>query len=273
MLRPTERRQHILSDIDHIDDNMIPQLSEKYGVSEMTIRRDLKLLEEDGVIKRTYGGAVRWSPHDSEQSVIAREEREVLSTGQKINIARYAAEHYVSDGDIIILEGGTTTTMMVPFLIGKEGLTIVTNGLRTAGELWRLMADSAMILCAGGILRAESQTFVGPLTEHFFAEINANRLFLSATGLTLEKGITDPNILETQVKRAMIESASEVVVMLDSSKFGRKSLMRVLEFPEIDHLITDWNAPQSLLDGLRQRDVDVQIVPPPREGMISDLKE
>jgi DeoR/GlpR family transcriptional regulator of sugar metabolism len=259
LLKPLERRQRIINDIDLLDDNIIPRLSQKYGVSEMTIRRDLKVLEETGLIKRTYGGAVRWPLAAAEPTLVARDKRQTLASAQKLRIARYAAEQLVDRNDIIILEGGTTATAMAPFLGDKEDLTVVTNGLATAEELRRHLPLSATILSTGGILRPESSTCVGPIAERFFREFNANRLFLSASGVTLEDGITDPKMLETQVKRAMIDSARQVIMLIDSSKFGLRSLMRVIEFQEIDLLVTDGDAPEALLAGLRARGVEVVV--------------
>jgi DeoR/GlpR family transcriptional regulator of sugar metabolism len=233
----------------------------------MTIRRDLRYLEENGHIKRTYGGAIRWPPSPSDSSVLDRERREEIAARRKVSIARYAAEHLVEDGDIIILEGGTTVTAMIPYLADREELTVVTNGLRTTEELRRHLPLDATILCTGGILRPESSTFVGPATERFFREFHAHRLFLSATGLTLRAGITDPKILETQVKRAMINSASEVIMLLDSSKFGVKSLMNVLELKEITLFITDQDAPAEFIEELQQHGVRVQIAPELRHDM------
>src|SRR5215207_1509470 len=110
MLKPSDRREQILRDIDQLDDNMIPTLSKKYGVSEMTIRRDLQVLEDTGVIRRTYGGAVRWPQSAREPIVVAREKREMLARAQKAAIAGYAARALVGDGDSIVLEGSTTVT-------------------------------------------------------------------------------------------------------------------------------------------------------------------
>src|SRR5919107_1098054 len=104
MPTPTERRQQIVKDIDVLDDKVIPRLSRKYGVSEMTIRRDLKALEEIGLIKRTYGGAVRWPPAGAEPQLQPRDKRQAIAAAQKLLIARYAAEELVADDDIIILE-------------------------------------------------------------------------------------------------------------------------------------------------------------------------
>ncbi len=260
MLKPLERRQQIVKDIDTFEDNhIILRLSQKYGVSEMTIRRDLKVLEDNGVIKRTYGGAVRWPAVQIEPPLLARDKRVPLATSQKTRIARYAAQNLVESGAIFILEGGTTATAMAPYLADQDDLTVVTNGLATAEELRRHMPWSATVLCPGGILRPDSCTFVGPITERFFREFHAHRLFLSATGLTLREGVTDPNILEIQVKRAMAGSAQAVVLLMDSSKFGVRSLMKVIDWSEVHTLVTDDGAPAEMLDSLRGHGVKVII--------------
>jgi DeoR/GlpR family transcriptional regulator of sugar metabolism len=261
MTRPEERRQQIIKDIDALDDKSIARLSQKHGVSEMTIRRDLKLLEESGVIKRIYGGAVRW-PVAAPDGLIAHDKRQTLALAQKNQIARYAARELVQEGDNIILEGGTTATAMAAYLADKNDLTVVTNGLATAEELRRYLPLSATIITAGGILRPESSTLVGPVTERFFGEFHASRLFLSATGLTLREGITDPKMLEIQVKRAMIRAAQEVIMLMDSSKFGVRSLMKVIDFQEIHLLITDEGVSPALLEELRIKDVEVVVAPP-----------
>jgi DeoR/GlpR family transcriptional regulator of sugar metabolism len=261
MLKPPARRQQILRDIDLLDENLIPRLSQKYGVSEMTIRRDLRALESTGLIRRTHGGAVRWPQDSAEQLVLAREKRQMLAMAQKAAIAAYAARELVHDGDSIVLEGSTTVTGMVAHLGDRHDLTVVTNSLFTAEEMRRRLSRGATLLCAGGILRPESSTFIGHVAERFFRELHVRRLFLSATGLTLQGGITDPQLLETQVKRAMIESASEVIVLIDSSKFGARSLTRVIDFSEITLLITDEGAPAEMVAGLREQGVRVAVVP------------
>ena len=260
MLRPVERRQQILRDITEVDGSLIPKLSEKYAVSEMTIRRDLKALEEKGLIKRTWGGAILWSSARSEPLVLSRERRQRLHMRRKEAIARHAASHWVRDGDILIMEGGTTVTAMAQFLQPYEELTVVTNGLYTADKLQRNLRSNATIICTGGILGPESSTFVGPMTEQFFREFHGQRLFLSATGLTLQAGITDPKMLETQVKRAMIECADEIILLLDSTKFGVKSLMTVLDLDRVSRLITDDRAPAEIVDQLCGRGIAVTVV-------------
>jgi DeoR/GlpR family transcriptional regulator of sugar metabolism len=273
MVRPSERRQQILQDIGaqdigSIDDGLIPTLSAKYKVSEMTIRRDLKILEENGLIKRTWGGAVLWSTAMNGPAVVGRATRGQLRKAQKEAIARCAVQCFVGDGDIIIMEGGTTVTAMARYLRHREALTVVTNGLHTAEMLQRMLPPDSTVICSGGILRPESSTFVGPTTEQFFREFHARRLFLSATGLTLETGVTDPRVLETQVKRAMVESAGSVVLLLDSSKFGVKSLVTIIDSGAVSHIVTDEGAPPEMVQALREQGVDV-IIAPARAGAVS----
>jgi DeoR/GlpR family transcriptional regulator of sugar metabolism len=258
-LLPPQRRQLILKDIYNLGAGLVTDLSEKYGVSEMTIRRDLMALEEEGYVQRTHGGAIR-QPAPPDVHVLAREKRVKLFAAQKTAIAHYAATHLVADSDIVILEGGTTVTAMIPFLAEREDLTVVTNGLYATNELQRHLRPSSAVICAGGILRKESSTFVGPVAERFFREFHANKLFLSATGLTLPTGVTDPNMVETQVKRAMVASASKVFVLLDSSKFGVKSLMTVALLDEVSLLITDDRAPGETLQALGAQGVNVHVV-------------
>jgi DeoR/GlpR family transcriptional regulator of sugar metabolism len=257
----SQRRQRILEDINSYGVGVVTTLSEKYCVSEMTIRRDLKALEEAGYIVREYGGAVRLQERVAEIHVVAREKRHKLAAAHKVAIARYAAQELVADGDILIIEGGTTAAAMVPYLVDKEHLTIVTNGLATCSDLHRFMSASATIIAVGGILRPVSSTFVGPVAERFFHDFHVNKLFLSATGLTLEAGATDPNMLETQVKKAMISASSQVILLMDSSKCHVKSLMTVLPVHEIDILVIDQECPPDLLQKLQARGVDVRIAP------------
>lgn len=251
-----QRRQQIIDAIIADGATSITTLSERYNVSEMTIRRDLKLLEEEGALRRTHGGALRAGGSTVEPRYAAKQK---VYAARKARIAQYAAEHFVAEGDTVLLEGGTTVTAMAQFLKASPGLTAVTNGLYTTNELRSLLPHTTVI-CTGGMLRDVSFTFVGPQPEAFLREFHAHTLFLSATGLTLEDGLTDPNMLEIQVKKVMVATARRVVILLDSSKFGVQSLAMVLR-PESSHiLITDQHAPQSMLQALRERGVDVRIV-------------
>jgi DeoR/GlpR family transcriptional regulator of sugar metabolism len=251
-----QRRRQILEDLESSSTRTIRELSQKYSVSEMTIRRDLQLLEQEGQVQRTHGGVLLRGTAAVEPRYAAKQKQHAVQKGR---IARYAAEQLVADGDIIVLEGGTTVTAMARYLAGKQYLTAVTNGLYTASELRHLLPH-ATVICTGGILRDVSFTFVGPLPERFFSEFYANKLFISATGLTLEAGFTDPNMLETQVRKAMIASARQIIMLLDSSKFGVQSLTTVLPAASPHILVTDEGAPPDMVQALGRGGVDVRIV-------------
>lgn len=249
---PETRRQRILAELDDIEGDLIPRLSERYGVSEMTIRRDLKVLEEAGLVIRTYGGAVRW-PTWKRRGVVARKAKEA--------IARFAAGSLVSDGDTIILEGGTTVAAMCDFLADKQGLTIGTNGFWTLAALHHVLGSDATLLSCGGILQPDTSTFVGPTAKQFFRGLHVDRVFLSATGLTAETGATDPKMLEVEIKRAMAEAAREVILLLDSSKLGVRSLLTVLEVEETTLVVTDSGASPEVVAALQARGLPVEVVP------------
>jgi DeoR/GlpR family transcriptional regulator of sugar metabolism len=260
-MNPAERQQQILREIDQIEDNLIPHLSQKYGVSEMTIRRDLKVLEEAGHIIRTHGGAVRWRPQKSDLMASAWQERQAKARRRKTAIARYAAHQLVSEGDIIVLEGGTTITAMAEYLARYENLTVVTNGHFTTSALMRWLPATNNIICTGGILQFQTASFAGPVTRRFLQDFHGHRAFLSARGLSLEAGFTDPQMVEIEVKQQMAAAVSEVIMLIDSSKFGVNSLMTVLPLEQITTLVTDSQASDNMLEALQTRGVEVVIAP------------
>ncbi len=250
------RQRQILQEIVRSGFGNIADLSQKFGISEMTIRRDLRILESEGSVRCTRGGAVIVQSSQAVEPLYAVKEQS--HTRQKTNIARYAAQHFVNDNDVIALEAGTTVGAMVEFLADKQNLTVVTNGLRTTNLLHQF--PNITTICTGGILRSPSSTFVGPVAESFFSEFYVNKLFLSGQGFTLDAGVTDPQMIDTQVKKAMIAAASQVIVMIDSSKFGTKSMTPVIATKDIPHLLTDDYLPTDTLRELEAIGVKVHVV-------------
>ena len=252
---PAQRVQRVMEDIKLNGVRTVNQLSKEYKVSEMTIRRDLKLLEDRGFITRTHGGALtnKLAPEELQFA-----QKQGLHKTEKSPIARYAATHFVSDADIISMEGGTTVAGMVAHMGDHRNVTVMTNGLHTLFEL-QGMARNNTIISTGGILRDVSNTLVGPVAEAHFREFNASKVFLSATGWTADSGFTDPNVLEIQVKKAMAKSAGKVIMLLDSSKFGTVSLARFLDAYAVDVIITDKIIPDDLHDRFTRENIDICI--------------
>ena len=249
------RRSRILEVVDEKGSVTTEQLVEQLDVSLMTIWRDLTALDSEGRLRKIRGGATRMvKGRDVEPLFVSKQ---VVNRQRKEQIAQYAATTLVADNDILFLEAGTTVAAMVKYF-QQRNLTILGNGLGTMNELSNRLPDMN-VYCCGGMLRDVAQTFVGPQAEEFFQRMNARTCFLSATGFTFIEGITDPNPLEIQVKRSMAKSAERVVMLLDSTKFGLKSLSRTLTVDEVDILVTDADAPQEYLAQIAQAGVDVRI--------------
>ncbi|MBC8078969.1 MAG: DeoR/GlpR transcriptional regulator, partial [Gorillibacterium sp.] len=228
-----QRKKCILKYIMQNGGGSITQLSELLKVSEMTVRRDLKILDDEGLIQRTHGGALQANNSSHEPRY---DEKKGFHHEVKETIARYAVEHFVKQDSVIIMEGGTTVTCMANYLNQCQRLTVVTNGLNTLGML-KSQIPHTSVLCCGGMLRDISHTFVGPLAEQFFEGIHAHYVFFSTSGLAMDHGFTDPNMLEVQVKKAMCRAAKTKVMLVDSTKFGKWSLQTTFAIREIDILI------------------------------------
>jgi len=236
------------------------ELSERLQVSSMTVWRDLKQLEGQGLLKRVRGGAAAIPPAASHSSLHAHFQlNPAVFSPIKSRIGRYAAHFLVEANDNIILEGGTTVSSMVPYL-DQQNLTLLTNGMNTM-MLAAPLIDRMRVLCCGGVLNKYADSFIGPQAEAFFSEFRVNKVFLSASGMTLEDEFTDPEPLYTTLKDAMRCSAEKVIVLIDSSKFGKRTLNQVMRFSEVNILVTDSGAPQYMLDAISEKGIEVHIAP------------
>jgi DeoR/GlpR family transcriptional regulator of sugar metabolism len=253
---PEQRRLLIRQMILQAGSVNTEELATRFGVSYMTIWRDIALLEEDGRIHRVRGGAIR--PETGASAEPAYFSKQTVRSHEKEAIARYAAQHLVRDDEILILEAGTTVAAMIKYLT-QTSLTIVTNGVQTILEAMPRLSSMTVMNC-GGILRDPAHTFVGPHAERFFENLSAHTLFLGATGLSLPEGITDPNPLEIQIKRAMAASAARIVLLIDSSKFGVRSLLPIVSLTAVDEIVTDDQAPADYVGQLREMGINVHVV-------------
>ncbi|MBN2650787.1 MAG: DeoR/GlpR transcriptional regulator [Spirochaetales bacterium] len=230
-----QRQSKILELLKDEEFLSIKKLHEIFDISPMTLWRDLKFLEENGKISRLHGGVTLTNNLNSGENHFT--EKSIVNKAQKRAIVKYAAQNLIEQDQIIILEGGTTVCEIVNFL-KKEQMTILTNSLKIMDDACRLMPELTLI-SSGGILREISRTLVGPTAETFFKNYQADTLFLSGVGFDIEYGITDPHPLDIQVKQAMLKSCNKVIGLFDSSKFGKKSLMKVADVKCLDTLITD----------------------------------
>ena len=258
---PEARRRHLLGYLARAGSAAIVDLSARYHVSSMTIRRDLRKMHDEGLVTLTHGGVV-FDGDAPERREIQRLTRDHNRAGEKRAIGRHAAARFVKDKDVLLLGAGSTVRAILPFLKRKGNLQVLSNSLRTV-ELLRKTLPSATVMSAGGILSADTLNFVGPATERFFEDFFARVAFISGAGLSLRAGLTDSNLLEASVKQAMIRSAERTVVLLDSSKLGTTAAAQILAIDEIKTLVTDAGIAPDQQRQLLDMGIDVQVAPLP----------
>ncbi|WP_138418275.1 DeoR/GlpR family DNA-binding transcription regulator [Aquibacillus sediminis] len=255
MLFEQERQQKITNYVEKNGRASVQELCKEFEVSESTIRRDLKVLEDNELIQRAHGGAiakngVNFEPTFSEKSDRFLEEKKA--------IAKKAVE-FIHEGDTVLLDAGTTTRLLVDEMKALSIITVVTNSVVFANELENYPKIEVVLL--GGKLRTETLALVGPLTELCLNQIHVDKGFIATNGIDLEVGLTTPNLTEAATKRKMIEQSNQVIVMTDHSKFNRHSFAKFGTIEQIDYCITDDKAPNEVLRALEQKGIKTIMSP------------
>lgn len=246
-----DRRNKIISLLEDSGKVKVDELSERFDVSSVTIRNDLDYLEDHKIAFRIYGGAI---PYDKVGQETHLNQKKKKNINQKKQIGRAAAE-FVDDGDSIILDSGTTTCQVASNLRNKKDLTILTNAINIALELADI--ENFSIMLTGGTLREQSYALVGPDAERIMKTYSFDRLFLGVDGVDLDAGLTTPTASEGNLKRLMVEQASEVTVVTDSSKCDRRKLTRICQIDEIDRFVTDQDIPEAYVNYLESNTVEI----------------
>ncbi len=256
-MMPAERLSKILESINENGSANIEELTKLVSVSESTVRRDLKKLAENGLLIRTHGGAVKKSSSTTfEQQA---QNKRLLQQEEKEQIGKMAAE-YISDGESVLLDSGTTTLALARYLKEKRGLTVITYDLRIALET-ELSSDSSLVV-TGGIRRDGFDLLVGSQTENLIHNLSVDKAFLGADAIDLEMGVTNAGFAEASIKQEIIKSAKEVILIADYTKFGKTGLIKVASLEEIDHIITDYQVDQNYLEKIERLGVRVKIAYP-----------
>ena len=214
----------------------VSDLTQRLGVSDMTIRRDLEVLARDGLVEKVHGGAVL--PGTPAGQELGFEAKLVLEQPEKTGIARAAAS-LVTPGTAIAVAAGTTTFALAQCLLDVPGVTIVTNSLRVT-NLFGGTADSVVL--TGGV-RTPSDALVGPVADLTIRSLHFDLLFLGCYGFDTDAGLTTPNLAEAETNRALMRVARRVVVLADHTKWGLVSLSSFARLSEVDVLITDGMLP------------------------------
>jgi DeoR family transcriptional regulator, aga operon transcriptional repressor len=249
-----ERRRDILEILNRDGRVLVVDLAKQFRTSQVTIRKDLDVLQASGRIYRSHGGAL--PVRESALEDPSLREKEKLHRKEKLQIAA-AAARMVREGQVVILDSGTTTTAIARALRKFENLTIITNAVNIAAEL---SGSSLEVILTGGTLRKNSFSLVGPIAEETLSRLNADILFLGVDGFDVQHGMTTPNLLESKVNRAMMDVARVVVAVCDSSKFGRRTLSSIAPTADVHHLITDRGIPKSDMAALKKAGIQITLI-------------
>src|SRR5215469_2586490 len=236
---PDPRRQQILNILEETGTLNVTELADRFGVSLVTIRKDLDDMGAEGLLDRTFGGAVFSHRSRFNRSFLqrAQEHRQ-----EKLAIATAALE-YIEDGDTIILDAGTTTLALAQVLREKvKSVFVITCSVPVALELSSAGYD---ILLLGGMVRNKSLALLGRETLRIIERYRADKAFLGSTGFTAEMGHSTPNPDDAQIKEALIRIADKTYVLVDSSKYGHNCLTSFAHLPDVHLTITDSGLPRN----------------------------
>jgi DeoR family transcriptional regulator of aga operon len=229
----TDRHQLILQKLQEDGKVDIQELSDALQVSGVTIRKDLKLLEEKKLLYRTKGGGSTQNPYTVERPI---NEKEFIKSEEKKKIAK-AAETLIGLNDSIIIGSGTTAFELTRYIHPPQHLTVITPALKVALELCnRPFVD---VLQIGGLIHQTSSAAAGSFAERLLDDISCGVLFIGVDGIDPEFGLSITNLTEASLNRKMIHLAQTVVVMADSSKFNRRGIGRICSLEQVDYIITD----------------------------------
>lgn len=254
----SDRRRMIVELVQESGSKTVAELCSLFDVSEMTIRRDLRDLDREGVIRRVHGGAVSSLGRSYEPPYTIRSTR---NAEIKRAIGRKAAELIV-DGDSIALDVGTTTLEIAQALQGKHNLTIITASLSIANEIVSNLSltSEVRLILTGGIVRSGELSMIGNIAAQTYADFHVDKAFIGVGGISEEDGLTEYNLEDAIVKKPMIQNAQQRIVVADSTKIGRTTFTSFAPLSMVDTLITDSQIPAEALSKFEELGIEVMVV-------------
>jgi DeoR family transcriptional regulator of aga operon len=249
-----DRRMFILKKLEEDEQVNVSELSQKFNVSEVTIRKDLRHLESKNILIRSRGGAMKQGLVNTDLSIYDRRKQNIKL---KETIGR-AAAGLISDGETILLDTGTTIMELAKNLPKKIDITVITNSVDITFRLAEY--PNIRVIMPGGILRRNSLALVGEEAAQSFRNYYCDKYFLSADGIDVKTGMMTMNIEEASLAKLNILNSKKVIALIDSSKFQHKGIRAIAPLKEIDMLITDSGIPSDTLKAIKQLGVDVLVV-------------
>ncbi len=250
----TQRHQFIITKLNNEGNVKVLDLCNELNVSSVTIRKDLKLLEDKNLLYRTHGGGTLSNPYTSDRPV---NEKEKIQPGEKSRIG-IAAAQLIQPNDCIIIASGTTVLSLAKNIRMQESLTVITAALNIATEL--IHQKGIELIQLGGIIRKSSSSVTGAYAEKILEDFSCSKLFLGVDGIDVEFGLTTTNMMEAQLNRKMIETAQKTIVLADSSKFGKRGFGKICRVEDIEQIITDSNISEHMVKTLTEMGIEVTVV-------------
>ena len=253
MISIAERHKYILDSLNKNGFIKVIDIARELDVTPVTIRKDLKYLEEKRLLYRTHGSASPVNPQTSDLDV---QQKEKIRKDEKTKIA-VAASKLIEANDSIIIASGSTVHLLAENLSPVEHLTVVTASLKTA--LLLSTYDYVDVIQLGGSVRKNSFSVIGDYTSQFFDQITCSKLFLGVDGIDIEYGITNSNIEEALLNKKMIEASLRTIILADSSKFGRRGFGKICNLDRIDVIITDAGISQAMIRSVEEAGIELII--------------
>ncbi len=229
-----ENRQQLILERVRLNGHIeVGNLAEQLNVTEVTIRRDLSALQKNGLIKKTYGGAVLSSPPEMNVSV---RYRQTHNLNAKRVIGKLAAA-LIKDNDIIYLEAGSTCYEIIPYLAQRKNVTVIVNSLYLMSRLHEL--PQHRIIITGGQYRPNRMDMVGPTAEGAITQLGGFKAFTGADDITIDSGISGSDVVTVSFAKLVLQRANEVIFVGDHSKFDNPALYKIADISELDYIVTD----------------------------------
>ncbi len=246
-----ERRNEILSKLSTEGKVLVADLAKEFDVTEETIRRDLEKLDNDGLARKTYGGAVKNESFNIDLPFHVRKQTNVES---KQKIAKMIGD-MINDGDYIMLDSSTTALCVIKNILQKKNITLITNSIEILLELCN--KPEWNVLSTGGMLKEGGLSLVGYQAEKMISGFHVDMAICSCKGIDEENGVTDSNERDAEIKKAFYKSANKRVLAVDSSKFDRASFVKVCGLSDVDTIVTDTDPGQIWAERLKQNNIEL----------------
>ncbi len=253
ILSIAERHKYILNTLQKEGFVKVVDIARKLDVTTVTVRKDLKLLEEKGLLYRTHGSASPINPHIPDKNV---KEKEKIRITEK-QLIGIAASRLIEDDDAIIVNSGSTICTFAEQIAPKGKLTVVTSSIKVTS----ILSENERIHVSqlGGTLRRSSMSVIGSYTLSFLKNITCSKVFLGVDGIDPDFGVTTSNVEEAELNRAMMDVSLKTIALCDSSKFGRKGFGKICSLEKVDIVVTDEGISSSMRRLLEEHGVEVII--------------